>query len=336
MSHQQSDIDHLISQYLNRRASESQRQELEEWLASSPKNRETFHRLEKVWSTSSPIRHDNKINDIRDRIWNNAQRKSEITESPKIARFYWIKVAAIFLLIIAGGWLYTEIYQTQETQIPEAITWIEKTNPSGQRSSHLLPDGTKVWLNVASQLSFPEEFSDTLRQVKLIGEAFFEVSKDAAKPFVVETEDLRTLVLGTAFNIHAYPEYPEVRVALLEGKVQVQNKDPFQVQTSILSPGEELLAPKNNQAFTKQQFQYDETFGWKEGILIFDGTDFQSFRTTIEKWYGVKVELEGTAPHNWNMRARYQRATLQHVLDDISFNKNMKYEIEEKTVIITF
>src|SRR5690606_20676424 len=179
-----------------------------------------------------------------------------------------------------------------------------------------------------------EEFSDTLRRVKLLGEGFFEVSKDADRAFVGETEGFNTLGLGTSFNVHAYPEDPEIKVALPAGRVRAHNRDLG--QTSGLVPGGELRAPKDNSAFSKRAFDYEKTFGWKEGILVFDGANFQTFRKTIEKWYGVKVELQGTAPVNWNIRARYQRASLPHVLEDISFNKDLKYDIKDRVVSITF
>lgn len=339
MNYSEPDIDQLISLYLSGRASALQRQELERWLLASAKNRATFHRLEKIWTMSFPSEYDSPMDKVRDKIWANTVEDvslKEITKKNFKPTRSWLKVAAVFILFLIGGWLFSILNSTEQPVVTTEVVWLEKINPKGQRSSHLLPDGTKVWLNVASQLSFPEEFSDTLRPVRLVGEAFFEVAKNPEKPFVVETEGLTTLVLGTTFNVNAYPESAEIKVALLEGKVQVQNKSPSEVQTSILEPGEELLAPKDYSTFIKQPFQYENTFGWKEGILIFDGIDFESFRKTIENWYGIDVELKGTAPRNWSVRARYQRAPLQHVLQDISFNKNMNFEIKDKIVVITF
>jgi ferric-dicitrate binding protein FerR (iron transport regulator) len=103
-----------------------------------------------------------------------------------------------------------------------------------------------------------------------------------------------------------------------------------------LSPGEELLAPKDQRSFSRQQFNYESTFGWKEGILLFDGADFAGFRSAIEKWYGVKVEIRGTPPVDWQIRARYQHEDLRHVLRDICFNKSIKFELHDKNVLITF
>jgi ferric-dicitrate binding protein FerR (iron transport regulator) len=226
------------------------------------------------------------------------------------------------------------IKEKPPTSSPIAVSLIEIKNPAGQRSAYTLPDGTQVWMNAASSLVYPEKFVDTMRLIHLQGEAFFEVVKDPQRPFFVEAAGTRTQALGTAFNINAYPEDDTVKIALLEGKVRVQSAD--QIQTAILSPGEELLAPKDNTAFSRQQFNYISTFGWKEGILIFDGADFASFRSAIEKWYGVKVETKGALPLDWNIRARYQYEDLRHVLRDICFNKNIKFELDDKKVLITF
>src|SRR5690606_25341873 len=124
----------------------------------------------------------------------------------------------------------------------------------------------------------------------------------------------------------------KIKVALLEGKVRIQNN--IQSQLALLSPGEELYASKNTNKFSKLKFNHENTFGWKDGILIFDGIDFTTFCRTIERWYGVKVEVMGKAPDDWELRARYQREDLTHILRDISFNKNINFEIQDRKVHI--
>lgn len=336
MSHHHPDIDHLISLYLSGRASKNERQELEQWISASSVNGKVFERLKEIWAMCSPDEYRRDMEQVRDRIWAAGTGKQQKVKAPVRRTMdipYWSKVAAVFLVFLAGAWLFFHLIQENVT-VPETVALVEKVNPAGQRSSHRLPDGTRVWLNAESSLKYPEKFTDSLRLVELKGEAFFEVAKDQLRPFIVEAAGIQTEALGTAFNIHAYPEDPEMKVALLEGKVRVQNID--QVQTAVLSPGEELLAPKDNAPFSRQPFKYDNTFGWKEGILVFDGADFASFRNTIEKWYGVKVEVKGTAPDDWDIRARYQHEALQHVLRDICFNKNIKFELQDKNVLITF
>lgn len=331
-SHNQ-DIDSLIGLYLSNRASEKEKQELEEWLKASPANRAVFDRLRQIWSMSSPETYHSGMDQLRDEIW-----KAGTDQQPamKVAGrapnvIYWTKIAATFLIFFFGALLL--FYVIQKNSFSEKIVWVEEVNPAGQRSTHRLPDGTKVWLNSESSLTYPESFSDTLRQVYLKGEAFFEVVNNSARPFIVEAAGFRTKVLGTSFNINDFAA-DLVRIALLEGKVQVQ--DSGKVQTALLAPGQELFAPKDGSDFSIQSFDYDQTFGWKEGILIFDGIDFGTFRSSIEKWYGVKVQVQGTPPNDWQIRARYQNENLRNVLRDVSFNKDIKFELKDKNVTIIF
>ena len=335
-------IDRLISLYLSRRASESERQELEAWLQASLANRKVFEHLEKLWCSdtrSSSFHHeyDADRKQVRDEIWRAGTKGQQPMKTPvrrTLDIFFWGRVAAAVLLLLLGAWLFAYLTQENTVATPEAIALVEKVNPAGQKSVHKLPDGTQVSLNAASRLVYPEQFADTLRRVYLSGEAFFEVVKDVQRPFVVEAAGTRTQALGTAFNIHAYVEDDTIKIALLEGKVRVEGVD--QLQAAILSPGEELLVSKGQSTFSQQSFSYENAIGWKEGRLIFDGTDFAGFCRAIERWYGVTVEVKGTPPSNWHLRAQYQQEDLRHVLRDVCFNKNINFELEDKNVLLTF
>lgn len=338
MSYRYSKIDRLMSLYLSHRASKSEIQELEEWANTSAANREVFERLKEIWSMSSNDEYHSNMDRVRDKIWADGTGEPQVVKAPvqAIDVFYWSKVAATFTLLFTCAWLFASLVKENTILLPESesVAVVERVNPIGQRSTHRLPDGTRVWLNSSSSLIYPEKFSDTLRLVRLRGEAFFEVAKDQQKPFIVEAAGIRTQALGTAFNVHAYPEDLISKVSLLEGKVLIQ--DVSQFQSAVLSPGEELLIPQDNADFIRQQFNYEYTFGWKEGILLFDGADFAKFRSAIEKWYGVEVEVKGKVPVDWNIRARYQQENLKHVLRDICFNKNIKFELHDKKVTLIF
>src|SRR5690554_6503530 len=336
MDDQNSDIDSLIGQCLSGNASPQEMRELEEWLKASSQNRKLYGYIKEVWLMTHTEGHDeNSVETIRDRIWaegtgKELQRGGE-NPFPKTI-LYWSKVAAIFLFLVGTWQLF--LFLKESPEIKETVAVVTKVTQSGQRSVHLLPDGTKIWLNGGSSLFYPEAFADTVRWVRLEGEAFFDVAKDLKKPIVVEAADTQTQVLGTAFNVKAYPEDQEIKISLLEGKVQVH--DTKKVESVLLLPGEEILADKETGMFTKHQFKHEQTFGWKDGILLFDGVDFDEFKKAIAQWYGVEVIVKGAAPKNWNIRARYHQESLQHVLTDISFNKNMQFVIEDKKITITF
>lgn len=333
MRNHYADIDRLISLYLSHQASESEKQELAAWLHASTANREVFSRLERIWSAPLPEKSPADMDLMREQIW-----ATGIALKPQVHRvvdvFYWSKVAATALLFLLGAGLLSSLVKENRGLVPEAVALVQQVNPAGHQSVHMLPDGSKVWLNAESSLTYPEKFSDTLRLIQLKGEAFFEVAKNPQKPFVVEAAGISTQALGTAFNVNAYPEESTTRIALLEGKVQVQERKGH--QTAILSPGEELLAAKKHPHFRQQPYNYEKTFGWKEQILLFDGADLASFRRTIEKWYGVQVKVRGMPAADWHIRARYQREDLRHVLRDICFNKNITFEMTDKNVVLTF
>lgn len=331
---QHTDIDYIISRYLTGRASESEKEELEQWLSTSSANREMFERLKELWSVSYSNEAPDNLAQVRDRIWiagTGSQQRLKPPVGQTINLFHWSKVAAVLFILFGGVWLFNQLAKVNSTELG-SIAWVVKSNPEGQKSRHILSDGTRVWLNAGSSLKYVENFTDTLRLVELTGEAFFEVAKDRQKPFIVKAGGIQTEALGTAFNIRAYDDESKINVALLEGKVRIQNN--IRSQLALLSPGEELYASKNNTNFSKLKFNYENTFGWKDGILIFDGVDFTTFCRTIERWYGVKVEVMGKAPNDWELRARYQREDLTHILRDISFNKNLNFEIQDKKVHI--
>lgn len=340
------DIDHLIILNLRNQASDIQKQELEKWLNISDANKELYDHLKEIWNQPAERRIDHKIKEKRDRIWmaGTAAHKPYTNvhcfEAPRVLNIiYWSKIAATFLIVALSLWI---IYQLdiqndvlERSQYTDAVTLIEKYNPAGQKSIHMLPDGSQVWLNSASQLIYPEKFSDTVRQVKLTGEAFFEVAHNANKPFIVKASGTRTEALGTAFNIQGYEEDGTIKVALLNGKVRVGTSSKVQ-QTSVLVPGEELLISKNGAEITRRKFNFEETFGWKQGLLVFDGVDFKTFCKIIEKWYGVQVKVIGSPKTAWDLRAQYSNESLRLVLRDINFNKDFRFELNDKELLIKF
>src|SRR5690606_29053557 len=201
-----------IGRYLSRKASPTEKEALEEWLNAFPQNRETLARLEAIWGMPLSDEYSTRMEGIRDQIWA-AGLGEEPTHKKQLHRklfaHRWLKIAAVLVLLLTGAWFSTTVIDGRRAMTSKSVAWTEKVNQAGQRSSHLLPDGTKVWLNVESRMSFPEQFSDTLRQVQLVGEAYFEVAKDEKKPFVVNTADISTVVLGTSFSVRAYPEDDE-------------------------------------------------------------------------------------------------------------------------------
>lgn len=162
--------------------------------------------------------------------------------------------------------------------------------PAGGTFRVNLEDGSKIWLNANSQLYFPAEFSGTERKVGLTGEAYFEVAKNKAKPFLVQTPRQQIQVLGTHFNVNAYTDEQKQKTTLLEGLVQITTLE-AQSKTVIIKPGQQ--AEQNNELIQIKSVDADAAASWKEGLFVFDHTELQELMRQLSRWYNVEIVYQG-------------------------------------------
>ena len=163
------------------------------------------------------------------------------------------------------------------------------TTPRGADFKIVLPDGTKVWLNTMSSLSYPVIFNGKERKVKINGEAYFEVMKDPYKPFIVEANGTEVKVLGTHFNVNAYSGEKTVKTTLVEGAVKITSKS----KSVILKPGEQSTAWLSGNDIKVETVDTDETLAWKNGYFLFNNENITTVMKTIARWYDITVEYEG-------------------------------------------
>jgi len=167
------------------------------------------------------------------------------------------------------------------------VTFNSVTTPPGGQYTLILADGTKVWLDAASTLRFPTAFPGNDRTVELTGQAYLEVAKDPLKPFRVKVNDLTVAVLGTHFNVMAYPGEP-VKTTLLEGSVRVSNKG----QQVLLIPGQQAQFG-DSRLKVIDVADLDEAVAWKNGLFQFNDADIETVMASLSRWYGVEVKYEG-------------------------------------------
>ena len=334
------DIDEIIVKHLQNQASEAELKHLDLWLEQSPDNRELLKTLQLLWK--EPSREPVLINsdEVKEKIWQRVQGLNH-NQPRRFAskRYYWRLAAAVALIISASIVLYglfkNEI--ASETPIEEVI--ITKSNPAGQKSRFNLPDGSIVWLNAASSIEYPENFTASARNVSLSGEAYFEVVKDTLRPFKVITRDLSLVVLGTSFNVHAFEEDDITNVALIEGKLRVTPLEAIKSGFTILEKGEGITFSHATTALQKVRLNGEALYGyisWKDGVLEFYEDNFTLFVKKIERWYGVEVEVSGKVPQNWNIKGSFKNEYLDNILESIAFNKDFKYELKGKQLKFIF
>jgi ferric-dicitrate binding protein FerR (iron transport regulator) len=231
----------------------------------------------------------------------------------------------IFFIILGTGILYISGVFRQNKS---SVVWQEKFTSPGEKSIITLSDGSKVTLNADSKLKYPDKFNNTSREVYLEGEAYFEVHHNSNRPFIVHSENLSTTVLGTKFDISAYPEKKTIAVSLLEGKVKVSREEKGKDnEIVVLKPKEELLYDKENNVSSFEQFDSLEAVGWKDNIYKFENEPLGEVLSQLERAFGVKFKLDDQSVLLQKITIKFEKKSLQTVVDVIKSLTGLDYKI---------
>lgn len=261
----------------------------------------------------------------------------------------WLYAAASVIFIIStisAAYNYNfsagNIAITKETDWPNQVA-----SRKGAKTSIVLPEGTKVWLNAGSKIYYNNDFS-TNREVFLVGEAYFDVVHDASNPFIIHAANVNIKVLGTAFNVKAYPTDDVVETALVRGSVELTtNDDPG--RKILLRPNEKIailklktigdtattmpvvILPKKEELYTISLMQVDkkdnvaEDVAWMQDKLIFKGETFEQLAIKMERWYDVKISFETTGCSKIKFTGAFEKQNIVQALEALSFSCNYKF-----------
>ncbi|MGJ1228091.1 FecR family protein [Sphingobacterium siyangense] len=201
--------------------------------------------------------------------------------------------------------------------------------PKGGQFQITLSDGTKVWLNSNSSLKYPSAFSASERRVELKGEAYFEVSKNKQKPFIVETSLQKVEVLGTKFNINAYDDESSTQTSLAEGSVRVSCKN----NTTLLKPGQQSTLTDQNIAV--RSINLDQVLDWKNGDFNFSNNNLKEIMRKISRWYNIEVIFEGPISQETYVAQISRKKRLNDVLRALQLSGSIKYSIRNNKLYIS-
>ena len=200
--------------------------------------------------------------------------------------------------------------------------------PRGGEYKVVLADGTKIWLNAASELIYPEVFPDTVRKVRLTGEAYFEVAKNSVKPFVVEVGHMEITVLGTSFNVSAYPNSNR-QTTLVEGRVAVE----LQGQHVEILPGQQ--ARETEVGLQVAEVNVKNYVGWKERRFVYEDKLLGEVLEDLERWYDVEVFVMNDAVRDLHLTANLPKyENMEKVLKIIEYAACVKFELNGRTLVV--
>lgn len=352
----------LLAKRMDGEASAEELAELELFLENNPSalpNRAILEALIQL-----PIHHTEKP-DI-DNTWNllssnillqqATNQADEIKMKTFFLRYFKPMMAAASIAVILSIGIYY-FYNNQRSDAKyNAVQQNEVATKPGSRTNILLPDGTKVWLNAGSTLNYKKDFL-TNRQVTLTGEAFFDVAHQKTNLFIVHCSNINIKVLGTAFNVKAYPQDSQVETSLLRGLIELTtDKDPE--RKFLLRPNEKITITNqkesNNTSLKKDaivllkdaysigaltnnsRIEMPEEIAWMQEKLVFTGESFKSLAKRMERWYGVEIEITDPIVEELKFTGVFDSLNIVQAIQTLEFSSNNKflYDINKNKIII--
>ncbi|SDG57814.1 ferric-dicitrate binding protein FerR, regulates iron transport through sigma-19 [Pedobacter terrae] len=307
-----------------------------EYLADPANADSEFHGvMEKAWAEQKSET-DHSLTAVQGlaEIWNKVEeRKPQIRSS-----FSLLKYAAAIVVIISAalGW-YT--FKNAQQPIPIDVAFLSKTTQKGEKVKLILPDSSVVYLGTGSKLTWPSHFAKgKLRSIRLEGEAFFEVKHDTKSPFIVHSGQMQTRVLGTSFNIYAYPKDGTFSVAVRTGKVGVsENRDGKLKHLSLLTPGMKLLYHLKAHDYTVSNERITEVNAWIKNSFAFKDIALPNIFKSLERYYNVHFELKTNKLNQCRFNATFTNKSISDVMEEIRVmsGKKIKYKIDTANKTIT-
>lgn len=375
----------IIIKYLLGQTSEEESLLVNQWLHENEKNRKYFSEIEFVWKTSG-IAQSIELKDVeKDRkifiqkigkLPDEKTMKSTEPEKRSLQLFmsntgpkyyYWLWVAAIFILAFCLSW--TVFYFMNRKPDTGSLAYNQIITAKGQKSQIILSDGTKVWLNSETTLKYPSAFNEMKREVFLEGEAFFEVKKKGNKiPFVVKTSEIDIKVLGTSFNVMAYPDEETIETTVVKGSVCIIRKGlkPSPDQNIILKPNQKVTLLKKGsrvilseietekpimikstkaiqpispsekvQILISQKVDIELHTAWKDDRLIFQSETFENICYKLERWYDVKIHVRNEELKKYRYTGKFvHKETINQVMEILNLTTPINYTFKQNDLFI--
>lgn len=260
-----------------------------------------------------------------DHILHKLQHMIRLEENREAKRFGFVrtfqKIAAILITPLALAFMAYLVYQPKAGELPEA--WAEIQCPMGVRTRFILPDGTTGFLNSGSTLGYPVRFGEA-RQVKLSGEAYFDVSHHDKSTFLVKTSNLNIQVLGTRFNVIAYPDEKTEEVILQSGKVLIESSSGNSIME--LDPNQRFLVNTVEGVYNRSSVIAPQYISWTEGKLVFRNEDMEQVAHRLGRWYNAEIVLADDGLKKYSFHATFLDEQLDEVLKLLALTTPISYE----------
>jgi len=311
-----------LTGYLNRELTIEETKEIKAWFNQSDEGRKELEHLEIIWSLGDRLRQMEEINK------QNAKRKVDSrTDSPKkswkifLQSFQKAAAILIFPILLFSAYLYFG-------KATEGTTEQEFFATYGTRTTLVLPDGSKVWLNSGSKLRYGRDFNRDNRTVFLTGEAFFDVTANKSKPFDVVTGPFTVRAVGTEFNVFSY-ENNEFETSLEDGVTQIYQscRNGHDKQIISMKPGQRAVFDEKQAKLILSEGDVSQFSTWREGRLTFKNAPMNEVVMKLERWFNIDIELKDPKLLQYKYTAVFEHETIQQAMEMLRFSSPIEYKI---------
>ena len=307
----------ILYKFFEGNASFEEEAAVKQWMEESAENRLAFLKERKLFDAMLLLGNEEIIK--------NGKKSFSINLSS--LRTELIKIAAVVAITLGGSYFYYQSSLEKELMAMQTITV-----PAGQRINITLVDGTNVWLNARTSLSYPVKFGKNNRQVVLDGEAYFDVTKDKSKPFIVQTDNYNVEVLGTQFDVNAYSETGEFETTLMSGSVKVASASDS-TQKITLKPNNKVYLQDGKLHVTAVD-DYNP-YRWKEGLICFKNETFTSIMKDFEKYYGLTIQVKNKNVFKYVYTGKFRQTDgIDYALRVLQKDIKFTYQRDDENQII--
>ena len=313
-----------IAKYLSDNSDSKEREALFAWVKEDPANKTLLEDSMEVWeaSESTELEFQPNIEAAWNKMDGRLQKARESDTSEAIIRpvaFFkpWMRIAAAVVLLLGVAlWQYPNFSSGE---------MIERQTIAQEKTTIDLPDGSRVWLNQNSSLQYEKTFDK--RIVYLEGEAFFDVAKKNGQSFEIFAGDSKTKVLGTSFNVRAYPDENKVEIAVETGKVDFSAENDVK-ENVLLTKGDFATYTKSSQEVQKLALTKLNAAAWKKGALQFDNTNLEEVIESLERYYDIEIDVENNKIFNciWSITKTHDKPVLEVLFNTLEFTNELKIE----------
>lgn len=324
-------IEHIIIRHLSETTSEDEERYLQSWLQESEENQAEFDTTQQLWElTGQGQATESELDFSTNEEWNYFKERIEappkirplVTEYPKRHLYKDLFQMAAGIVVLIGIVYVINLFIQADDQI---VASQQIQTFQNMQKEVALEDGSKVWLNENSILTIPKRFSKSERKIRLVGEAFFEVAKDANRPFIILNKDTETRVLGTSFNVKTSDE--NVEVSVRTGKVSLTSRENAQ-QTVTLEAGNKGIFDLKTKALNKKEIDDSNEWAWQTKRLVFEDSPLSRVIRMLEKFYTININVRNQAILNCTFNSEFEAANLEEVLEVLEGTLNLKVEKE--------